>query len=76
MHVKPPARTKYIFKIRSRNGAIVENLQIYGKDAEEAKKKLMQMYINCEILEEKIIQPEHVGNGSFEDVINLIVNSQ
>lgn len=74
--MKPPARTKYIYRIRSRNGAIVENLQIYGKDADDAKKKLTQMYINCEILEEKIIQPEHTGNGSFEDVINLIVNNQ
>jgi hypothetical protein len=74
--VKPPARTKYIYRIRSRNGANVENLQIYGKDADDAKKKLTQMYINCEILEEKIIQPEHTGNGSFEDVINLIVNNQ
>jgi hypothetical protein len=74
--VKPPSRTKYIYRIRSRNGAIVENLQIYGKDAEDAKRKLMQMYINCEILEEKVLQPEHHGNGSFEDVINLIVSSE
>ncbi len=71
--MKPPARTKYIYKIRSRNGSIVDNLQIYGKDAEDAKRKLLQMYIKCEILEENIVQPTISGTSSFESVIDIIV---
>jgi hypothetical protein len=73
--MKTNVRIKYIFKIRSRNGAIVENLQIYGKDADDAKAKLMQMYIHCEILEESIQLPQHKGNAGFEEVINLILQA-
>lgn len=71
--MKPPARTKYIYKIRSRNGSLVENLQIHGKDAEEARRKLFQMYMHCEILEETILQPTTSGSSSFESVIDIIV---
>lgn len=71
--MRPPARTKYIYKIRSRNGSVVENLQIYGKDAEDARRKLHQMYMHCEILEENILQPMNSGNSSFESVIDIIV---
>lgn len=74
--MKPPARTKYIYKVRSRNGALVEKIQIYGDNPEQAKKKLMQMYIGCEILEEKAIEPEGQSNGKFEDVIDLIIKNQ
>lgn len=74
--MKPPARTKYVYKIRSRNGALVEKLQIYGATPEEAKKKLMQMYIGCEILEETAIEPTSDGNEKFDDVIDLIIGSQ
>ncbi len=69
--MKPLARTKYIYRIRSRSGSIVENLQIYGKDAEDAQRKLNQMYTHCEILEENIVQP--TVSGSFESVIDVVV---
>ena len=50
---------KYIYQIRSRNGVIVNNLQIYGRTEEEARQKLEQMYRNCEVLESGIAPVEH-----------------
>ena len=34
----------------SRNGAVVENLSIFGKDETDAERKLRQIYLGCEIL--------------------------
>jgi DNA-nicking Smr family endonuclease len=63
---------KYIYQIRSRNGVIVSNLQIYGRSEEEARKKLEQMYRNCEVLEFGIVPVEHSGHFSCEDIIDII----
>lgn len=71
-----PLMTKYVYQIRSRNGAIVENLQIYGRDEAEAKRKLQQMYRNCEILETRVVTPERAANSSYEDVLNLIASGR
>ena len=45
-----PQMTKYVYKIRCSNGAVVDNLQIYGKTEEDSRAKLLQMYPNCEVL--------------------------
>jgi flagellar biosynthesis chaperone FliJ len=66
-----PLMTKYVFQIRSRNGAIVDNLQISGRNEEEARRKLQQMYSHCEIIDSRIAMPER-RNSSYEDVLNLI----
>lgn len=71
-----PLMTKYVYQIRSRNGAVVENLQIYGRDEAEAKRKLQQMYRNCEILETRVVTPERAANSSYEDVLNLIASGR
>lgn len=71
-----PLMTKYVYQIRSRNGAIVENLQIHGRDEAEAKRKLQQMYRNCEILETRVVTPERAANSSYEDVLNLIASGR
>ena len=42
---------KYQFKIRTRNGLIVENLNIAGTDRADAERKLLRMYLNSEVLE-------------------------
>ncbi len=42
---------KFQFKIRTRNGLIVENLNIAGIDRAEAERKLLRMYLNSEVLE-------------------------
>jgi len=70
--MQAPFMTKYVYQIRCRNGAIVDNLQIYGRDEDEAKRKLQQMYHNCEILTSRIARPDRVGGASYEDILNLI----
>lgn len=69
-----PLITKYVYQIRSRNGSVVENLQIYGRNEEEAKRKLEQMYRNCVILDSHIALPERTSHSSYEDVLNLIAS--
>lgn len=69
--------TKYEFRIRTRNGAIVESLSIHGQDEEEARRKLRQMYRGCEILESHGIRANMAGRpnhaASYEEVMDLIV---
>lgn len=42
---------KYHFRIRTRNGLVVENLNIQGRDRADADRKLLQMYPHCEVLD-------------------------
>lgn len=63
---------KYIYRIRSRNGVIVNNLQIYGRTEEEARQKLEQMYMYCEVIESRVAPLEHNGNFSYEDIMDVI----
>jgi hypothetical protein len=73
--MRPPLMTKYVYQIRSRNGSVVDNLQIAGRDEEEARRKLQQMYLHCEILETRVLSPDISGNSSYEDVLGLISDS-
>ena len=68
--------TKYIFQVRSRNGVVVDNLQIYGHDENDAIRKLQQIYPHCEILDSRIVAPERTTSSSYEDVLNLIANDR
>jgi len=63
---------KYVYQIRSRNGVVVNHLQIYGHTEEEAREKLMQMYRNCEILEFGVAVIEHAGSSSYEEILDTI----
>lgn len=72
--MRPPMMTKYVYQIRSRNGAIVDNLQIAGRDEEEARQKLQQMYLHCEILETRMLSPDRSGSSTYEDVLSLIAS--
>jgi hypothetical protein len=68
-----PAYTKFGFRIRTRDGSLVENLAIFGRDEEEAIRKLRQMYHGCEILEAGAVQGElKTASMSFEDVAKII----
>ena len=49
--MRPPVTAKYRFRIRTRAGAIVDNLQIPGRDPVEAERKLRQIYRGCQILD-------------------------
>jgi len=48
---------KYGFRIRTRDGSIVDNLLIHGRDEVDAERKLRQMYQHCKILECTVRKP-------------------
>lgn len=69
----PLALTKYGFRIRTRQGLVVDNLMIHGRDENDAQRKLRQMYRDCEIIECTC----HRGGVrtpvvNLEEVMNLI----
>ncbi len=73
--------TKYGFRIRTRQGMVVENLMIHGRDEADAERKLRQMYLHCEVLDCSALQPAVMqptrkspspSPSDFEDVISLI----
>lgn len=70
----PNNLTKYVYKIRCRNGAIVENLQILGQNEEEANRKLQQMYTHSTILEVNALENSRLTNTTFEDVLDLLTD--
>jgi hypothetical protein len=70
----PLTSAKYGFRIRTRNGSVVENLLIFGKDEPDAERKLRQIYLGCEILEAKrlVIQASRSGPVTYEEIVDLI----
>lgn len=72
MNLSPSA--KYGFRIRTRAGAVVDNLLIFGRDEPDAERKLRQIYLGCEILETKrfLVQAPRSGPLTFEDIVDLI----
>jgi len=64
---------KYGFRIRTRTGMTVENLNVLARDRDEAERKLKQGYRDCEILECHEADPSLKGNGlDLEGMISLI----
>ena len=65
--------TKFGFRIRTRQGLVVENLMIHGRDEADAERKLRQMYLHCQILD-RSVQGSNVKTAplSFEDVVSLV----
>ena len=65
--------TKFGFRIRTRQGLVVENLMIHGRDEADAERKLRQMYLNCQILAKSVqnakLKPAPM---SFEEVVTLV----
>ena len=70
--------TKYGFRIRTRSGAIVENLSIFGRDEPDAERKLRQIYQGCEILESKkqVVLAPRSGPVTYEEVVDLISDAR
>jgi hypothetical protein len=64
---------KYGFRIRTRNGMMVENLQVNARDAADAERKIRQIYHHCKIIECQEIAPAVKGeNIDLENMISLI----
>ena len=81
----PPSlsTTKFGFRIRTRQGLVVEHLMIHGRNEADAERKLRQMYLHCEILERSVMQPAVMqptlvpvpaapDGTSFEEIVSLI----
>jgi hypothetical protein len=68
---------KFGFRIRTRSGAVVDNLAIIGRDEPDAERKLRQIYLGCVILESKqlVFGVQRGGTVNFEDVVDLISGS-
>lgn len=65
---------KYGFSVKTRNGHLVEHIQIFGKDLQDAERKLRQMYMHCEIIQSQTVSSEKELSQSadIEDVLSLI----
>ena len=71
----PLSTTKFGFRIRTRDGLVVENLMIHGRDEADAQRKLTQMYRHCEVLESRVQSAAGASPGpraTFEEVIELV----
>lgn len=70
--------SKYFFRIRTRSGVVVENLSFFGRDEDDARRKLQQIYNECLILDCQLRRAVQGGRGAhmnYEDVVDLIVAS-
>lgn len=67
---------KYLYTIRSVNGVLVKNLQVYGKDRADADEKIMRMYMRCEIIScERVEHAAHISSN-YEDVLDTVIKSE
>lgn len=65
---------KFNFSVKTRDGQNVDGIQIYGKDLEDAERKLRQMYRNCEVMQYKTVDMDKKFSQSadIEEVLTLI----
>lgn len=65
---------KYVFRIRTRNGLILDNLTVQARERPEAERKINQIYHYCEILEcqENTAATGRTQVADVEGVIGLI----
>ena len=64
---------KFGFKIKTRGGMVVDNLQIAARDRAEAERKVAQIYHRCEILDCLELRQTLKEEGfDLESAINLI----
>ncbi len=62
------------FRIRTRNGAVLDHLLIQAADETEARAKLLRMYPLCEVLASWTETPgaSPSSSKSFEDLVDLL----
>ena len=64
---------KFGIRIRTRSGLPVDNLVVHARDQAEAERKIVQMYMHCEIIEcKEIASPFREEGADLEDIISLI----
>ncbi len=68
---------KFGFKIRTRSGLPVDNLIVHARDQAEAERKIIQMYMHCEIIEcQQIASTIREEGSDLEGIISLISRQQ
>ena len=69
---------RYGFNVRTRSGQRVDNIMIMAATQADAERRLMQMYVQCEILECRMQSvPRRVEPSlDIEEVIGLIAAEQ
>lgn len=65
---------KFDFSVKTRDGLKVESVQIFGKDMQDAERKLRQMYHHCEVTSCREISTDKVLGQSvdIEDLLTVI----
>ena len=66
---------KFGFAIKTRDGQMVESLNIAGLDQADAERKLRQMYLNCQVVRcsEAPMEARRSHQGvEVEDLLSLI----
>ena len=58
---------RFGFRIRTRGGVLIDNLSIPGASAEEAERKLRQIYMGCSVLPRLVPAPQ-IGPGAARRV--------
>ena len=68
--------TRYGFNVRTRTGLRVHDIQIMAASQEDAERRLMQMYVQCEIIECRMKPvPQRFETLDIEGVIGMIAAS-
>ncbi len=67
---------KYGFRIRTRSGSMVENLQVHAGDRAGAESKIKQIYRDCEILECQEVTPTLKKEGLDREDVIAPINKQ
>lgn len=66
---------KFAFAIKTRDGQMVENVTIAGRDQADAERKLRQMYLHCQVIRCSSA-PMHLRRGhhdvEVEDLLSMI----
>jgi hypothetical protein len=63
---------KFTFRIRTRNGVVMERVQIQATDEAGARTRLLKMYPMSEVLETSQAMTGTGGARSFEDIADLL----
>jgi hypothetical protein len=69
----PQPMIKFAVRIRTRSGLPVDNLVVHARDQADAKRKVEQMYMHCEIIEcRQIVSTARQEGTDLEGIISLI----
>ena len=69
----PQAMIKFAIRIRTRSGLPVDNLVVHARDQADAERKIVQMYLHCEIIEcRQIVSSAREEGTDLEGIISLI----